>query len=278
MPKKSIRDKIRDEIIKAVKEESDKLKKEKDEVKQTKIVHKMLQIEQKIILENIKKLSDSDFQDMMEELGEEIMPSIKEFSKKEEKIVFRNAKEPQEFTKFKKIKKLQELHEQKLIEIISDSNLNKRGLERYLLLILTVIGQLTHQARMNELENLEFYQALDIVQNRLGFDKNWLIGMSLIQLHENLLKKKLSQLGEKIHPDQKMPQIISRLINSIKQKENRDVRLSIEMSTGLKKIRDIVTHQGYKQKITKPDLENIIKEIKKVEEVLYPIKKEINQK
>jgi len=202
---------------------------------------------------------------MMEELGEEIMPSIKEFSKKEEKIVFRNAKEPQEFTKFKKIKKLQELHEQKLIEIISDSNLNKRGLERYLLLILTV--------RMNELENLEFYQALDIVQNRLGFDKNWLIGMSLIQLHENLLKKKLSQLGEKIHPDQKMPQIISRLINSIKQKENRDVRLSIEISTGLKKIRDIVTHEGYKQKITKPDLENIIKEIKKVEEVLYPIKK-----
>lgn len=278
MPKKSIRDKIHDEIIKAVKEESDKLKKEKDEVKQTKIVHKMLQIEQKIILENIKKLSDSDFQDMMEELGEEIMPSIKEFSKKEEKIVFRNAKEPQEFTKFKKIKKLQELHEQKLIEIISDSNLNKRGLERYLLLILTVMGQLAYQARMNELENLEFYQALDIVQNRLGFDKNWLIGMSLIQIHENLLKKKLSQLREKIYPDQKMPQIISRLINSIKQKENRDVRLSIEMSTGLKKIRDVVTHQGYKQKITKPDLENIIKEIKKVEEVLYPIKKEINQK
>ena len=273
MKKKSIRDKIHDEIIKATEKESNKLQVEKDEVKQTKIVYKMLQIQQKIILENIKKLSDVDFEDMIEDLNEEIMPSFKEFSKKEEKIVFQNSNDPQEFTKFKKIKKLQGLHEQKLIEIISDSNLNKKGYERYLYLLLTTMGQLVNQTRINDLENLEFYQALDIVQRRLGFDKNWLIGMSLIQLHENLLKKKLSRMGEKMHSDQKMPEIISRLIISIKEKENRDVRLSIEMSTGLKKIRDIVTHEGYKQKITKPDLENIIKEIKKVEEVLYPIKK-----
>ncbi len=273
MKKKSIRDKIHDEIIKATEKESNKLPKEKDEVKQTKIIYKMLQIEQKIILENIKKLSDVDFEDMIEDINEEIMPSFKEFSKNEEKIVFQNSKDPQEFTKFKKIKKLQGLHEQKLIEIIGDSNLNKKGYERYLYLLLTTIGQLVNQTRINDLENLEFYQALDIVQRRLGFDKNWLIGMSLIQLHENLLKKKLSRMGEKMHSDQKMPEIISRLIISIKEKENRDVRLSIEMSTGLKKIRDIVTHEGYKQKITKPDLENIIKEIKKVEEVLYPIKK-----
>jgi len=37
MKKKSIRDKIHDEILKATKKELDKLQKEKDEVKQTKI-------------------------------------------------------------------------------------------------------------------------------------------------------------------------------------------------------------------------------------------------
>ena len=57
---------------------------------------------------------------------------------------------------------------------------------------------------MQNLQLNEINQALNIVNRRFGFDINWLMGLSLIQFHENLLKRKMSELGEKIQKYEKI--------------------------------------------------------------------------
>jgi len=103
-------------------------------------------------------------------------------------------------------------------------------------------------------ENLEWFQGAAIVQSRFGFDHNWLVGMSLIQLHENLIKKKIIELKYNVQRDDKIPFLIDKLGELIKRDEGRDVRLKLEMSHGLKKLRDKLSYAGFKYKISKTDL------------------------
>ena len=93
--------------------------------------------------------------------------------------------------------------------------------------------------------------------------------MSLIQLHENLIKKKLSELKYNIQKDDKMHLLIEKLGKLIEDNEKRDVKLQLTMSQGLKHLRDKLSHAGYKYKISKPDLTKIIEEIKRLEKILY---------
>ena len=62
--------------------------------------------------------------------------------------------------------------------------------------------------------------------------------------------------------------------NAIKEKENRDVKISLELSSGLKRIRNMLSHEGFKYPVTKENLQEILQETKKLETTLYPEKNE----
>ena len=64
--------------------------------------------------------------------------------------------------------------------------------------------------------------------------------------------------------------IIKQLVNLIKKKENREVAVDLEMSQGLKKIRDLMTHEGYKHVVSKVTLQKLTNEIEDLESVLFP--------
>ena len=123
-------------------------------------------------------------------------------------VVFDESTDPEEFEKHKKIQKIQEKHYLDLGKILAESNLNKKSLERYVLLMLTNIAQQDSSILKNNLDYREFSEGLRIVNERFGFDNKWLICMSLIQLQENLIKKKLNDLKSSLKGDESIYHLI----------------------------------------------------------------------
>ena len=267
----SIKEKIANDILKSINPLIKKFEKETDETKQVKIIHKAFEKELELFLKHLKGIKSKEFEMLMEELSD---PDglLSKYSETVDQLAFRRSESSQEFDKYNKRKKMEERHQQKLLEIIDDANLNKTGLERFVVFLILTLGIGTINESKRIIENLEWFDATNIVQNRLGFDHNWLVGMSLIQLHENLIKKKLSELKYNIQKDTKMPFLIEELGKLIEENEKRDIKLQLIMSQGLKHLRDKLSHAGYKYKITKSDLTKIIEEIKKLEKILYPNK------
>lgn len=245
------------------------LEKEKDAIKRMKLSLKIQLLTEKILIHEIKSLSESKFDRLMDELLEPIAQQKGTTMKKMDSFVFKTSEDPEEFEKYKKIKKIQEQHGRKIVRTLDDANLGKNALKRYLTLVLMTQIQNDLVTANNVLEYSEFVQGARIVHERLGFDDKWLICMSLIQLHENLVKKKIILLGGTIKGDEPMNVLILRLTELIKKNEKRDVGLVLQMSSGLKKIRDIMTHDGYKHNVAKEDLVIIIEEIKRLENILY---------
>ena len=148
-------------------------------------------------------------------------------------------------------------------------DLSKKHLERYVVLLLLGSAQNELQVTQNAIEYNEFWRAITLVKRRLGFDHDWFTCLGLIQLHENLIKRKIIDLSGKIKGDEPINVLIINLAKLINEKENRDVTLDLEMSQGLKKIRDLMTHEGYLHKVTKNTLKKITKEIEDLEALLY---------
>ena len=86
---------------------------------------------------------------------------------------------------------------------------------------------------------------------------------------EYLIKKKITELKYNVQRDDKIPFLIDKLGELIKNNEGRDVRLKLEMSHGLKKLRDKLSHAGFKYKISKTDLTKIMKDIQELDKILY---------
>jgi len=97
--------------------------------------------------------------------------------------------------------------------------------------------------------------------------------MSLIQLHENLIKKKISKLKGEIKENEPIYSLIKKVSSLIKKQENREVSFGLLLSNGIKTARDTMSHEGYKHPVSKKDLSKLLKEIKDLEEVLFSIEK-----
>ena len=230
----SVLENIRNEISKKLKPYVAKYEKETDDLGKVKLHHKMYEIEAKIFLDNIKKLKKTEYDKLLEEISETINQKYSNFYDEVDTLAFKEAESTKDYEIYNKRKKLEELHQIKLLELIENSNLSKTGLERFLVFILLNLGDSEIKSRQEMVENLEWLQGVAIVQSRFGFDHNWLVGMSLIQLHENLIKKKITELAYNVQRDDKIPFLIDKLGDLIKNNEGRDVRLKLEMSHGLK--------------------------------------------
>lgn len=266
----SIKQQMDNEVSRALRPYLKKLEKETDNIKKTKLIHKAFLLELKIFLKYLTTVKQKDFELLLNDMLNPLETEYAKFNEKVDLLAYDHAKSPREFEDYKIRKNLQSDYLKGFSNIIDKMNLNKTGFERFSLFLLIALSDATINAQKEAIENLEWFLATNVVQTRLGFDQNWLMGMALIQLHENLIKKKLSDVGYKITRDDKMPYLISKLGFLIEQKEKRDVKLELEMSQGLKRIRDLMTHQGYKYKISKSNLTKIMKEIQNLEQILYP--------
>ncbi len=270
MSKDSIINKTQKQIERKTKKDLEELKNTSDPIKQIQISYRIRKKSYETFVNSILKASSKDFHKFMEEFSNPIEEQFTNLLSQEKNVAFKNAENPEQFEQFKKIQKLEQKLNTELVDSLNQYDLDIEGFQRLFTFFVTVIGKIEMDNRLLNLQLNEMLQALIIINRRFGFDINWLIGMALIQFHENLLKGKLSELGEKIHKDEKMPSIISRLVQSVRIKEKRDIKLSLEMSAGLKNIRNLLTHEGYKHSVSKSDLGLILEEIKKLEKILYP--------
>lgn len=270
MKEKSINKSIESKIEKSCAILIKKFEKEKDELKKSKIQYQIAEKSLYTFLTEVKKLTNKQWEKFTEERVSPIVEQSQSIVEKFDTIVMKKSKDSKEYEKYQKLKKIHSDGTQKIFDIFNKIELNKKQLERLLALQLIVHFQTQNAITQNNLDYYEFIEAGGIVQRRLGFDYNWMTCISLIQLHENLIKKRIEELGGEIKDDDSIRILISKLSKRIEEKENRKVSVALLLSNGIKSVRDTMTHEGYKHSVSKGDLENILEEIQKLERVLYP--------
>jgi len=203
-------------------------------------------------------------------------PTEKQFHeviKNEKNIAYENLENAEEFEKYRKIQNLELKQYNAFTDLLNEYDFDKKSLERLLLFYITILGQTIIEQRLVDTRLYPLIESTLLINRLFGFDINWLMGMSMIQLHENMIKKKYNSLGGKIKENESLYKIIPKLIDLIKNKESRDVTLQLDMSQGLKQIRNRLTHEGFKHNVSPDDLKIILQEIKRLEQTLYSVKK-----
>lgn len=130
-------------------------------------------------------------------------------------------------------------------------------------------------------EQNSLYRLEEIIKRRFDSDIHWASAVSILAAHENLVKKKLIDLGmteEQIEEflktkGQHFPNLVEHLSKLITEKEHRKVGLSFYKSSALREIRNKLEHEGYKQKIDKNDIDELLSDIEKFESEIFQDKK-----
>jgi len=266
---KDIVKKIKDKIYKDIKDDLKLCEQEQDPIKKTRLIHKMEIIMMRHMIHDMTTVTDDEFVQIYEEIAN---PSEKQFLKlmKDEKnIAYDNLENAEQFEQYKEIQDLELKHNIEFINLLNEFNFDKKSLERLLSFYITVLGQTAIEQRATNVLLYPLLESTMLVNRLFGFDVNWLIGMALIQLHENMIKMKYNGLGGIIKEHESLNKIIPKLTDLIKSKEDRDVTLSLDMSNGLKQIRNRLTHEGFKHKIFPDDLKILLQEIKRLEQTLF---------
>lgn len=118
-----------------------------------------------------------------------------------------------------------------------------------------------------------------LVKRRFGNDENWSLAVAILATHENLVKKKLIDLGisedeiNKTEKEKKFVGLLDLLNKKILEVEKRQVSLTFYKSSSLREVRNTLEHYGYSQAVTKSDVLELLKDIKKFEIELFKNKK-----
>lgn len=268
--KKSILHELQSKITKECEPYSKKLEKEKNKIKQLKLIQKIIQIDFKLRLDAIKKLSNKEWDNFVEEMYEPLNKQSIALEVEADEIVFKRSKNPKEFKQYENQKKVLGQGLESVLDILNDSNLNTKQLRRYVELMIhnNMVNLITQS--QNVVNFNAFHEAEKIVMRRMGFSYDWLIGLSLIQLHENLIKKKLDTYGEKIKGDESINVLMKKLSTRFKKDTKLDISVDLLMTNGIKKTRDVMSHEGYKYPISKSQLNKICNELLELERIIYP--------
>jgi len=119
-------------------------------------------------------------------------------------------------------------------------------------------------------------QLNNLVSRRFDADSNWSTAVAILATHENLVKRKLRDLGmseaeiEKTSKEGGLSPLVSQLVRIIKAKENRDVSLDFYKASGLRNVRNELEHRGYALKVSHDEMRNILKDVLRFEAELFP--------
>ncbi|MDE1818375.1 MAG: hypothetical protein KGI19_07210 [Thaumarchaeota archaeon] len=128
--------------------------------------------------------------------------------------------------------------------------------------------QVLHQIPLHRLES--------ITRRRFNSNVNWGIAIAILALHENLVKKKLTELSmndeEKnitFTKGKEFSTLIDKLADKIKEIENREVGLTFYRTSSLREIRNRLEHEGHKFQVTDDEINNLLNDIEKFEAELF---------
>jgi len=153
---------------------------------------------------------------------------------------------------------------------------NRRTIERFMILnFIQYIGLANAQRALN-LELEPFQQLNAIVHRRFGAQYYWSVAVALLATHENLVKKKLVELGmqeeniQKLSKSEGFPKMIEQLATLIERKEKRNVSLTFYRTSSLRTVRNKLEHEGYKLAVTRDEVIGLLKDTLRFETELFP--------
>ncbi len=116
----------------------------------------------------------------------------------------------------------------------------------------------------------------NLVARRFNADQNWVFTVATLATHENLMKKKLAELGvseqeiEELSRKEGLNPIIRRLEQEITQREKRQVSLGFYQASGPRTVRNQLEHHGYNVKASPDEMRGILRDVLKFEAELFP--------
>jgi len=119
----------------------------------------------------------------------------------------------------------------------------------------------------------------DIVKERFNSDHNWGLAVAILATQENLVKKKLIDLGmskadiNKFLKQNTFSNLVDLLADKIKKEEKRQVKLSFYKPSSLREVRNKIEHEGYEVKVEFDDILDLIDDVEKLDRELFPHKK-----
>jgi hypothetical protein len=118
------------------------------------------------------------------------------------------------------------------------------------------------------------FDVMEVAKAKLSVDDNWMTAIVALSLEENLLKAKLSQLGISEGEIKKFANDFYKLANKVTElieaKEHRLVGLDSLLSSGYRKVRNKLAHEGYIWKPKRIETNQIVSHVLKLSVELWP--------
>ena len=276
-PETSITDSINEEILASTKRLTDSFKVEKDAKIRLRIQYAIAKRGARVAIRRVARLSERDWRRYMKEQFKPFAESVDKTSKElfEQKLRLGQIG-PQDLEIISEEKSLLDRFN---LLTPADSKLfrNRRTIDRILVMnFLQYVTQLHLQWVLNmELE--PFQQLNAIVHRRFGALYYWSIAVGLLATHENLVKKKLVELGmgerdlQVLSRTKGFRSLIDQLVTLVERKEKRKVSFAFYRTSSLRTLRDRLEHEGYKLNVTRDDVFELLKDTLRFETELFPI-------
>ena len=159
---------------------------------------------------------------------------------------------------------------------LSKSKLSQKNLlARFMLLSVLSMTQTSLKEAYLSVALEPLVQLNNLVVRRFGADGNWSTAVAILATHENLVKKKLIDLGlkeadiEKRSKEGGLSPLVDQLVMLIKAKEKRDVSLDFYKASGLRNVRNQLEHRGYAMKVSHEEMRNLLKDVLRFEAELF---------
>jgi len=278
--KKSIDKKLLDDLVKDLKPDFKELDKITNPIEKAKKFHEIFGKGYNNYIIKVAKLTDSQFQTLEDNLFNEFQKLFLQLQKSAFESAMKGGNLEMEnvglLISKPDMTASDATQDSKMIEKILKKKVNLERMYK-LELISRVVQQMTFAKLQLDLKPLTDLEK--IVKERFGTDINWCLVVSILATHENIVKKKLTELKikedeiEKILKNKKFYGLVDFLGKQIVKKEKRELSLSFYKSPALREMRNKLEHEGYKQPVTNDDVIELIKEIKKFEKELFASKK-----
>jgi len=272
--KKTIREKVDNAIRKRLKESLDENTKElirayeseQDEAKKVELKYAISEALGPIIisaiLEQLAAMTDRRFSSFCKEWTEPLLEKAKEVGEEYLKYEMITRDPLVVLTEIFTLMERSESFGKKIERRIEPYRKDPKILER--LLALLFIDQYAYRLVFSIFR--PFFDILDVAKNKLGVDEKWLIANAALDLEENMLKKKLIELGLSVDEIEKLEyhDMVGKTIKLIERREGRQIGLDLLLTPGYRKVRNRFKHRGYEYRPTNEEIFNIIAHVVKL--------------
>jgi hypothetical protein len=271
--KQTALEKINEAVATESKPLIDKHNQEKNPEKRLKLQYEIYQIVSRVSLRKIYELSDQEFERYLKQIAKPFADAYEKFER--EVLVQRITQGAITPADLALIAAEQEIIARTFGKPLSSSldqlYSRRKMLERMLILMIMQLAQTGLQLQMLSAWLEPFSELANTASSRFGAGPDWLFAVSILATHENLVKKKLVDLGidEKLFEKARFSDLVDRLASEIEIKEGRKLGLSFLKTASLRDTRNEMEHRGYRHKVTRQQMLELLKDLRDFEKEVY---------